>query len=115
MWKEIYNKLTERNLNPHAVGQHLSLTDEPYCIIREGSQIPSQQSRKLGQRVIDVIVFVPLDSYIELNPYVQLIREALKELPYLRKTGHETPAITDDEKKAYTMSIEYVLIKKLEG
>ena len=43
------------------------------------------------------------------------IRAALKEVLDLRKTGFETPAITDDDKKAYTSSIEYVIIKKLEG
>jgi len=39
----------------------------------------------------------------------------MKELDFLRKTGNETPIIIDDTKKAYTTSIEYQIIKKLEG
>lgn len=115
MWQNIYTKLKEKNLNPYAPGQHNGECEEPFVIIREGTQIPSIQSNRVGQRVVDIIVFVPLNSYIAIDPYVKRIRAALKELPYLRKTGLETPVITDDGKKAYTSSIEYVIIKKLEG
>lgn len=115
MWKTIFDKLREKGLNPYAPGQHEGLCDKSYCVVKEGTQIPSIQSNRLGQRVVDIIVFVPLSSYIALEPYMKQIRVALKELPNLRKTGFETPAITDDDKKAYTSSIEYVIIKKLEG
>lgn len=115
MWKTIYDKLKEKGLNPYAPGQHEGLCDKPYCVVKEGTQIPSIQSNRLGQRVVDIIVFVPIASYIALEPYMEKIRSALKELDFLRKTGFESPAITDDDKKAYTTSIEYVLQKKLEG
>jgi hypothetical protein len=115
MWKVIFDKLKENNLNPYPPGKHEGLCDKPYCVVKEGTQIPSIQSNRLGQKVIDIIVFVPLSSYIALEPYMKQIRAALKEVLDLRKTGFETPAITDDDKKAYTSSIEYVIIKKLEG
>lgn len=115
MWKTIFDKLKEKGLNPYPPGKHEGLCDKPYCVVKEGTQIPSIQSNRVGQRVIDIIVFVPLSSYIALDPYLKQIRSALKELPNLRKTGFETPAVTDDDKKAYTTSIEYVIIKKLEG
>ena len=115
MWKTIFDKLREKGLNPYAPGQHEGLCDKPYCVVKEGTQIPSIQSNRLGQRVVDIIVFVPISSYIALESYMKQIRSALKELEFLRKTGFESPAITDDEKKAYTTSIEYVLQKKLEG
>ena len=72
-------------------------------------------TNKLGYRLVDIIVFVPANSYIQIEPYVKQIREAMKELKWLRKTGNETPVITDNGKKAYTTSIEYVIQKKLEG
>ena len=115
MWKIIYDKLRENNLNPYAPGQHKGFCFKPYCIIKEGLQMPSIQSNKVVQKTIDIIVFVPIRSYKEIEPYVNKIRLVLKELKFLRKTGFESPIITDDEKKAYTMSIEYVLQKKLEG
>lgn len=115
MWKVIFDKLREKGLNPYPPGQHQGLCDKPYCVVKEGNQIPSLQSNKLGQRVVDIIVFVPIASYISLEPYMKNIRCTLKELSNLRKTGFETPAVTDDDKKAYTTSIEYVITKKLEG
>lgn len=115
MWETIFNKLREKNLNPYPPGKHEGLCDKPYCVVKEGTQIPSIQSNRVGQRVVDIIVFVPLSSYLALEPYMKSIRSALKELPNLRKTGFETPAVTDDDKKAYTTSIEYTIIKKLEG
>lgn len=115
MWQDIYTKLRDKNLNPYPPGMHKGLCEEPYVVIKEGTQIPNINTNRLGQRVIDIIIFVPLNSYIAIDPYVKKIRAALKELPYLRKTGGETPIITDDDKKAYTTSIEYVIIKKLEG
>lgn len=115
MWATIFNKLKEKNLNPYPPGKHEGLCVKPYCVVKEGTQIPSIQSNRLGQKVIDIIVFVPVSSYIAIDPYIKSIRSALKELTNIRKTGFETPAITDNNKKAYTTSIEYVIIKKLEG
>lgn len=115
MWKNIFDKLKKKGLNPYAPGQHRGECKEPYCVVKEGNQIPSIQSNKLGQRKIEIIVFVPIASYISLDPYMKQIRIALKELSNLRKTGFETPAVTDDDKRAYTTSIEYVIQKKLEG
>lgn|SRR5699024_1148997 len=115
MIKDIYTKLNESDLNPYFKGQHKGLCKESYVIVGEGSQIPNINSNVIGQKIVDIIVMVPNNSYIVISPYVKDIKAALKELEYLRKTGTETPIIVDDDKKAYTMSIEYVLQKKLEG
>lgn len=115
MWKKIYLKLKEKGLNPYPIGHHEGECENRYCVIKEGTQIPTIKTNKLGYRRIDIILFVPLGSYLEVEPYMEEVREAMKELKFLRKTGAETPIIIDDEKKAYTTSIEYVLQKKLEG
>ena len=115
MWKKMYDKLRSKGLNPSAPGQHVGECREKYCVIRESAQVPYFYTNRLGYRIIDIIVYVPLASYVQVEPYMNDIRAAMKELPFLRKTGTETPIITDDEAKAYTASIEYQIIKKLEG
>lgn len=115
MYKEIYLKLKEKNLNPYHIGKHEGKCRERYCVVKEGTQIPNIRSNRLGVKRIDVILFVPIGSYIAVEDYSREVRKAMRELKFLRKTGMETPIIIDDEKKAYTMSIEYVLQKKLEG
>ena len=32
MWKVIFDKLREKNLNPYFPGQHEGLCDKPYCV-----------------------------------------------------------------------------------
>lgn len=115
MINKIYDKLKKDNLNPYFIGQYEGLCQEPYVIVKRGTQIPSIQSSRLGQVIVDVIIYIPKRSYVELDPYMDKIRTSLKDLRYLKKTGVETPAITDSDKEAYTSSIEYVLQKKLEG
>ncbi len=114
MWTVIFNHLKDKGLNPYAPGQHKGECEEEFCIVRQGTCIPNFLTNKLGQQIIDIILFVPVNSFVVMGPYAKNIREALKELKYLRKTGTETPIIPDDEKKAYTMSIEYVTQKRLE-
>lgn len=104
----------EEGIEPFFIGQHQGLCEKPFVIIKENEQIPTLGTTKTGQKIIDFIVFVPLNSYIELEECMKKVRSTLKEITYLRKTGIETPAIVDDDKKAYTTSIEYVIQKKLE-
>ena len=108
----IYKK--EDGIKPYFIGQHEGLCDKPFIVIKENDQLPTLGTTKTGQKIIDFIVFVPLNSYIELEECMKKVRSTLKEITYLRKTGIETPAIVDDDKKAYTTSIEYVIQKKLE-
>lgn len=115
MVQDIYTHLKNNNLNPYFPGQHRGECEEPFVIVMEGTQMPSINSNKIGQQVMDFIIFVPVNSYVAVKPYKNKVKLALKELTYLRKTGLETPVITDDDKKAYTTSIQYVIIKKLEG
>ena len=115
MWQVVYNKLKDKGLNPFPPGKHTGECLERYCVVRDGSQSPSVTGNRTGYGLIDIILFVPIASYIQVKPYVQAVRAAMQELPNLRKTGSETPVITDDEVKAYTTSIEYQVLKKLEG
>lgn len=115
MVRDIYTHLKGKGLNPYFPGQHKGNCKDEFVIIMEGTQMPSIRSNQLGQQIIDFIIFVPAESYIKIDPYKKEIRQALKEISNLRKTGQETPTITDDDKKAYTTSIEYVIQKKLEG
>lgn len=114
MWKQIFDKLEEKGLNPYPPGMHEGLCTERYCVVKENSQVPFSSPRT-GYRLIDIIVFVPLVDYMQVGSYVAEIKAALEELPFLRRIGNETPVIIDDEVKAYTTSIEYQILKKLEG
>lgn len=113
MWKRIFDHLKE--LNPYPPATHQGECFERYCVIKEGTQNPYYNTNKLGYKLIDIILFVPLDDYTQMEPYANEIREKMVQLKSIRKTGNETPIIEDDKKKAFTMSIEYQLMRKLGG
>ncbi len=116
MWTRIFDKLREKGLNPIPLGKHSGECTERYCVVKEQTQSAYFNARGLGYRTIDIIVFVPMASYIAVAPYVAEIKAAMRELrPDVRSTGTETPIITDDERKAYTTSIVYQVMKRLEG
>lgn len=116
MWQRIFNKLRDKGLNPIPLGKHIGECKERYCVIKEQTQSAYFNARGLGYRPIDIIIFVPMASYLDVAPYVAEIKAAMRELrPDLRTTGTETPVITDDDRKAYTTSIVYQVMKRLEG
>ena len=111
----IFNHLRDKGLNPYFPGQHKGECEEPYVVIRQGSQTPTIGTNRTGLSIIDILIYTPASSYTYMESYSKEVKAALKELNYLRKTGFETPVILEDDKKAYMISIEYVLLKKLEG
>jgi hypothetical protein len=115
MWKTVYDKLKEHSLNPYPPGIHTGECTTRYCVVIEGNQIPSVGSNRTGQRVLDVIAYIPASNYPAMEVYKKEIKAALKEIQALRCTGFETPIIAEDEKKAFSSSIEYTILKKLEG
>jgi len=115
MWQAIYAKLMELGLNPYPPGKHQGECTERYCVIKEQTQSAYFNARAVGFRTIDLILFVPVSSYVAVEPYVQAVKAAMRELPALRWTGTETPVIVDDEVEAYTTSLVYQVMKRLEG
>lgn len=115
MVEVIYNLLKEKQLNPYMVGFHEGECEKPLVVIKEGIQLPTINSRYVGYKTIDIILLVPLNNYGVVKEHRNKVVQALKGLDWLKKSGMETPVITDNDKKAFTMSMEYVLYKKLEG
>nr|PZN07753.1 MAG: hypothetical protein DIU64_11785 [Caldicoprobacter oshimai] len=113
MWSRIMDKLEEKGLNPYAPGMYEGVCQERFCIVRMSSQMPMAGTNKVGTKLFDIIVYVPKTRYPDIEPYMQEIKEAMKELNFIRPTGNETPPVPDDEKEAFTASIEYQVLKKL--
>ena len=113
--ERIFDKLYEHELNPYFVGQHEGICEEDFVIVKDDGILNSINSNRLGQNIVDIILFVPIYDYTRMETYEKQVKNALKELGYLRSQGFKTPVIADDEKKAYTTSMRYVLQKKLEG
>lgn len=112
--KRIYKFLKAKKLKVYFPGQHEGHCTEPYIVIHKRNQLPTANNR-LGVQAVDMILYVPKTSYIEAEEYEGKVRSNMKTIDFLRKTGFETPWVLDDDKKALTKSMEYVIQKELEG
>lgn len=115
MWKVIYDRLQQAGLNPYQPGKYQGLCRERYCVVKNQAQNAYFNRRGLGYRLLDIILFVPLDDYTAMQDYVDEVKVALCEITGLRATGTETPTVIDDKTEAYTASVEYQVMKRLEG
>lgn len=100
-------------LNPYFPGQHTGICEKPYTVILEGTQIPQYGTNQVGQRVIDILVYHPVGSYIGMDEWTKKVRTAMMDFGRLRQTGTETPVIPEDDINAYSTSIKYTILKEL--
>ncbi len=112
--KRIYDFLKSKKINVYFPGQHKGLCTEPYVVIHKRNQMATNSNR-LGVQGTDIILYVPHFSYIRAEDYEEKVRVIMRKLEFLRKTGFETPWILDNDKKAFTKSMEYLIQKELEG
>lgn len=113
MTRNLYDYMKTEGLNPHYPGQYSGVCTEPYTVILVGTQIPDPGTHLVGQRVVDILIYHPVSSYVGMDAWITKTREALRCFHPLRRTGTETPVITEDEIKAYSSSIKYTILKEL--
>lgn len=111
----IYTKLKANGVDVYFPGQHKGICASPYTVIRKDAQLTFAGSNKLGQRIVDIMIYCPVRSYKAAEDYVNEIRKLMEGFEFLRKTGFETPWMVEDDIEAYSTSLQYTIIKELEG
>jgi hypothetical protein len=112
LWQKINLHLQKNGYEAYAPGQKRDKCIEPYVVIKESGDT-AMYSNVNGYRSFDIIIYYPLESYSEMEPYADNVMELLKGITELRFTGNQTPYIVDDEVQAYTTSISYQQFKSL--
>lgn len=85
---------------------------EPYCVVKDMGQ-SGDFNNYLGSKMIEILTYVPKSKYASMVPLKDLIKEALKEEAWLKRTGQEQQVIYLDNIDGYMSSIEYKISKKL--
>ena len=112
MWKKIYKHLKSKGFDVYSPAQHEGVCTEPYIVLRNAGEL-NKDSHSNG--IYDISVYFPKGKYSKLEDYRLSLVKVLSELDYLKKTGLETPVIYEDEIKAYSFSIQYILMKAKGG
>lgn len=112
MLVKVFDYLYSCGVEVYFIGQKKGDCLSNYVVIKDNGTIPTI-GNKLGTQIIDICCYVPINQFTETEKYKTKIKELLKSFKSLRSTGIETPAIADDEFKAYSSSIEYITQKTL--
>ncbi len=112
-WQDIFEKLKELGFDVYSPGIKVGECIEKYLVVKnDGSSQHSSFSTDVD--LYSVMCYVPKQAYSTLEPYVQSVKKAMKELePMILPYGQQTPSYYDDTVKAHMISIEYKNYKKL--
>lgn len=110
---QLYDFLKQNNVEVYFIGQHKGECIAPYVVLKDAGI--NSLNGKAGNKYLDLIFFIPKNKFTTVEIYRKEVISKVKEFGKLRYTGNETSVITDDEKKALTFSIMYLIQMKLEG
>lgn len=106
MITKLFDYLYENGIDVYFIGQKKGKCLSNYVVIKDSGTVPTVNN-DLGIQVIDLYCYVPHDKYTETEKFRKKIKEIMKGFKSLRRTGTETPAIADDDVKAFSFSIEF--------
>ena len=112
-WQDIFKQLTSSGFDVYSPGVKVGECTKEYVVVKnDGSS--RLASFSTDDDLYAVMCYVPKQSYSKLEPMVQRVKKAMKELePMILPYGSQTPSFYDDSYKAHMISIEYKNHKKL--
>jgi len=112
-WQDIFLHLQKVGFDVYPPGIKVGECISQYLVVKnDGSS--KHQSFSTDVDLYAVMCYVPKEKYSSLEPLVQNVKKAMKELePMIKPYGSQTPSYYDDSVKAHMISIEYKNYKKL--
>lgn len=112
-WGDIFNLLKSKGFDVYSPGTKEGECVAPYIVVSMSSSSEHPNfSTDLG--LYSVMCYVPKMNYSKLEPMIQSVKKAMKELkPMILPYGVQTPSYYDDSVKAHMVSIEYKNYKKI--
>ena len=112
-WQDIFLHLKKKGFEVYSPGVKIGECKKHYIVVKmDGST--KLASFSTDDDLYSVMCYVPKQEYSKLEPLVQKIKIAMKELePMILPYGSQTPSYYDDSYKAHMVSIEYKNHKKM--
>lgn len=112
-WQDIYLHLKKAGFDVYSPGQHVGDCLSPYVVVKSAglSQIRQFSST---QTLYDLLCYVPKDHYSTLEPFVEGVKQSMKELqPMIMPTHFETESYLDPNVNGHMISVQYRNSRKL--
>ena len=112
-WQDIFTHLKDKGFEVYSPDTKTGECKKEYLVIKnDGSSKHPSFSTDID--LYAVMCYVPKNKYSTLEPLIQRVKKAMKELePMIKPYGTQTPSYYDDSYKAHMISIEYKNYKKL--
>ena len=112
LWRVIYQKLKEKEIDVYTPGQHKGDCVSPYVVVRPSGD---NQFNDYSSDVMycDILCYVPINHFSQLEPFVAQVKAAMRELyPQVRDAHMELNGFIDDSNKSHMWSIQYLSYRK---
>lgn len=107
MWKLLYDTLVKAGYDVYAPGKHSGECAKKYIVVSIGNQDSINGTTSISA-LYDIMLYMPMDKYSEIEEEMEKIKEAMKSLyPMLISTKFQTPPYLDDAVKGFMTSIQY--------
>lgn len=111
-WGDIYNHLKAKGFEVYSPEAKVGDCKAPYIVLRLGNTMQLDEFSS-DKDTYELLVYVPRQAYSTLEPYVQSIKVAMKELrPLIRYDHNVTGSFYDDTVKAHMVTLSYYNVKK---
>lgn len=112
-WKDIYSHLKSKGFDVYAPAQHEGECVSKYIVVKVGTTQAESNGFSSTARQYDIMMYVPRDEYSKLEPFVESVKEAMKELhPMIRPMRYEGGSFYDDTVKGHMVSMQYYNYRK---
>ncbi len=112
-WQDIFRHLKKSGFEVYSPAVKVGDCKREYIVVKnDGSSRLSSFST--DDDLYSVMCYVPKQAYSKLEPFVQKVKAAMKELePMILPYGTQTSSYYDDNFKAHMISVEYKNHKKM--
>lgn len=111
-WGDIVTHLKSKGFKVYSPNQHKGECTEKYVVVKDAG-LTGLASVSTSQNLYDLMCYVPLKKYSELQPFVDSVEDAMDELfPEFRSAHYRTPSYLDDTVQAHMISTQYINYRK---
>lgn len=113
VWADVFNHLKKNGFDVYPPQVKIGECESPFVVVKMGST--SQLENFSSDRVIyELLAYVPRQSYSQLEPYVERLKNVMKELrPLVRYSHGITASFYDDMLKAHMVTLDYYNYRKV--
>ncbi len=111
--QDIYLHLKKKGFEVYFPAQKVGECLSPYVVVKDAT---TSQYLEYSSTVTyyDLMCYIPKDHFSNLEPFVESVKVAMRELvPMIKPTYSQTQSYYDDSVKAHMISVQYKNYRKI--